>query len=267
MTKLFNSIYTKALHIYLSLQKHREIDLSKLDLIKNADSAKLSDSNFLQYNVLPLMGINNERPKMFPKDLTGFGLFYCQYPIQFAKYLVLLSKLRIDTYMEIGVRHGGTFVITTEYLKKFNSKVKTYAIDIGYSPTLAKHYNSENSKFIKINSLTSEFRKFLNEISQIDFVLIDADHSEQGCRYDYNSVHNNASIIALHDISNDNCPGVNKIWNEIKEHQTKYVCFEFIEQYEEIKKRENKNYLGLGVAVKKDYLLKKQINLQSLYRD
>ncbi|HPN37552.1 MAG TPA: hypothetical protein PL041_04055 [Melioribacteraceae bacterium] len=263
MINIFNSFYTKALHFYLSLQKHRDIDLTKLDLIKNATVNQLSDCNFLQYKILPHLGINNERPRMFPKELIGFGLFYCQYPIQFAKYLTLLSKLNIDSYMEIGVRHGGTFGITTEFLKKFNPDVKTYAVDIGYSPTLHKYYNTGNSKFIQINSLSTKFRKYVKEVSPIDFVLIDADHTEEGCRYDYYSVKDFANIVALHDISNDNCVGVKKVWNEIKMNEEQYICFEFTEQYEEIVRKEKKTFLGLGVAIKRDYLIFKQIDLSS----
>ncbi len=263
MINLLNYLYNKVLHFYLSKQKHREIDLTKLDLINSANIENLSDFNYLQYNILPKMGINNERPKMFPKELTGFGLFYCQYPIQFSKYLVLLSRLQINSYMEIGVRHGGTFAITTEYLRKFNPSVKTYAIDIGFSPSLAKHYNEGNSHFIQINSLSNKFRKLFEKLSPIDFVLIDADHTEEGCRYDYNSVKTFANIISLHDISNDNCPGVKKVWLEIKK-DSSYICFEFIEQYEDIKQKENKNFLGLGVAVKKTYILSKGIKIDTL---
>ncbi len=249
---MFRFLYNKALAFYLSKQKHKEIDLSLLDLIKNATVNELTDINTLQNKILPKMGINNERPQMFPKELTGFGLYYCQYPIQFAKYLILLSTLKINSYLEIGVRHGGTFAITTEYLRKFNPNVKTYAVDIGYSPSLAKNYNNNNSKFIQINSLSNNFRSFVKQLGLIDLVLIDADHTEAGCRYDYFSVKDYANIIALHDVANENCPGVIKVWQEIKD-SNNYIIHEFIDQYPEITKSQNKNFLGIGVAVKKDY--------------
>lgn len=250
---MFKFIFNKALAFYLSLQKHKEIDLSLLDLIKNASVSELTDINTLQNKILPKMGINNERPQMFPKELTGFGLYYCQYPIQFAKYLILLSTLNIKSYLEIGVRHGGTFAITTEYLRKFNPNVKTYAVDIGYSPSLAKYYNTNNSTFIKINSLTYKFRNYVKQLGILDLVLIDADHTEEGCRYDYLSVKDFANIIALHDITNENCPGVIKVWQEIK-NSNNYIIHEFIDQYPEILKSQNKNFLGIGVAIKKEYL-------------
>ncbi len=263
MKMFLNVLYNKLLSFYLSKQKHKDIDLYKLDFITKENIENLRNVNYLQYNILPKLGINNERPKMFPKELTGFGLFYCQYPIQFAKYLVLLSKLQINSYMEIGVRHGGTFVITTEYLKKFNPNVKTYAVDIGYSPSLAKHYNNGNAKFIQINSLSNKFRELVANLSPLDLVLIDADHSEEGCRYDYYSVKDHANIISLHDICNDNCLGVSKVWSEIKQNEN-YICFEFTEQYDEIIQKENKTFLGLGVAIKKNYLKRKNIEINLL---
>jgi hypothetical protein len=33
---------------------------------------------------------------------------------------VELASHRVENYLEIGVRHGGTFVITVEYLSRFH---------------------------------------------------------------------------------------------------------------------------------------------------
>jgi len=53
-------------------------------------------------------------------QFCGRGLHYWQYPNQFSKYLVRLSQFKVESYLEIGVRHGGTFVITVEYLSRFH---------------------------------------------------------------------------------------------------------------------------------------------------
>ncbi|MFH0734924.1 MAG: class I SAM-dependent methyltransferase [bacterium] len=238
----------------------KEIDLSLLDLIKNAKTDDLKNEKYLEENLLPKLGLNNERPKMFPKELIGFGLFHCQYPIQFGKYLALLSKLKIDSYMEIGVRHGGTFVITNEYLKRFGNLQLSLAVDIGYSPSLVKYCEANtNAKFVQINSQSKKFRQYLQNYDSIDLVLVDADHTELGCRYDYESVKELANIVVLHDISNDNCLGVKNVWESIKQESNKYICYEFIGQYQHILKKENKEYLGIGVAVKRDYIKKMNI--------
>ncbi len=238
----------------------KEIDLSLLDLIKNAQISDLKDEKYLEENLLPKLGLNNERPKMFPAELTGFGLFFCQYPIQFGKYLTLLSKLKINSYMEIGVRHGGTFVITNEYLNKVGKLKFSVAVDIGYSPSLVKYcsYNP-NAKFVQINSQSKKFRNYLKNFESIDLVLVDADHTEAGCLYDYDSIKDIANVIVLHDISNDNCLGVKNVWESIKKESNKFVCFEFVNQYEQILKKENKQYLGIGVAVKREYIKSKNI--------
>lgn len=254
-------IYNYFLHLYLSKQKMKEIDVSLIELIKNAELENLLNVEYLETQILPRLGLNNERPKMFPKELTGFGLFHCQYPIQFGGYLVLLSKLKINSYMEIGVRHGGTFIITNEYLKRFNNKLVSTAVDIGYSPSLVKYCDNKNSKFVQMNSQSNKFREYIKTVGNVDLVLVDADHTEEGCRFDYETVKDNANIIVLHDISNDNCLGVKSVWNDIKAQGDLYKCFEFINQYPEIYNRENKEYLGIGVAVKKSFLKANNIEL------
>ncbi len=258
---IVKSIYNYFLHLYLSKQKMKEIDISLVELIRNEQLESLQSVEYLETQLLPRLGLNNERPKMFPKELTGFGLYHCQYPIQFGGYLVLLSKLKINSYMEIGVRHGGTFIITNEYIKRFNSNLVSTAVDIGYSPSLIKYCDNKNSKFVQMNSQSNKFREYIKSLGKIDLVLVDADHTEDGCKYDYESVKDYSNIIVLHDISNDNCLGVKHVWDEIKLQTDLYNCYEFVNQYSEIQNRDNKKYLGIGVAVKKSYLSKNGLNI------
>jgi precorrin-6B methylase 2 len=53
-----------------------------------------------------------------------------QYPNQFSKYLAELAAHPVDRYLEIGVRHGGTFVITVEYLSRFHPVREAIAVDL-----------------------------------------------------------------------------------------------------------------------------------------
>src|SRR5438045_9414320 len=82
-------------------EKMKAIDLSYIDLLKEKDKNFLTDAFLLETNLLPRLGLNNERLEEFPEELyncSGHGLLYWQYPNQFSKYLVELSKYRIESY-------------------------------------------------------------------------------------------------------------------------------------------------------------------------
>ena len=113
------------------------MDLSRIDLIKNSNLEDLKNNNYLE-NLIIKLGFNNEILREQPKivrDNSG-GLLIWQYPNQFSKYLCLLNKQKIQSYIEIGCRWGGTFVLTNEYLKLFNDMKKSVAVDIIDSPVL-----------------------------------------------------------------------------------------------------------------------------------
>jgi cephalosporin hydroxylase len=53
----------------------------------------------------------------------------------------------------------------------------------------------------------------------IDFLFIDGDHSEEGVKSDYRIWRprvRSGGWIGLHDINNDSCPGVRKLWESIQ---------------------------------------------------
>jgi hypothetical protein len=98
------------------------IDLTKIDLIREQSLELLSDPDEVKSLILEL-GLTDDSAEEFPVSIKancGRGLHIMQYPIQFNRYLIDLSKLKINSYLEVGVRHGGTFVTTVEYLNKFH---------------------------------------------------------------------------------------------------------------------------------------------------
>ena len=188
----------------------------------------------------------------------GKGLLSWQYPIQFGKYLIQLSKFKINSYLEIGTRYGGTFVITVEYLNKFHPLKEAIGVDINYYPSLIL-YKKRNPriKFIKMDSQSTHFKQFIETHEQFDLVLIDGSHEESACRNDYESVKEKAKIIVFHDIIDNGLFGVSKVWNEIKRTQADiYTFYEFIDQYESIVEKTGQEYLGIGMAVKKEHIQK-----------
>jgi|GEM_PF-357514 len=271
--------YTKYLNIYrrISYDTAKQNDLSKelefigllpentkneltsigleeyLGKIRNADLEQLQNPEWLENNLLIEPGLNGENLKEFPEYLhsyCGHGLKSCQYPKQFSKYLVWLSRQRIKSYLELGCLHGGTFIITVEYLERFGELDIAVGIDPFYSELMQNYAVSKNNvEYLKLPSWNSAVHDLLNDI-KFDLVFIDADHSEEGVNYDYNLVRNNAKFIAFHNIVGVNCPSVVKLWQLLKIQY--FYNFEFVNQYDSLADQAC-NYLGIGVIDTKYY--------------
>lgn len=224
-----------------------EIDLQRIALLRDAPLQDLSDHEKLGSLLLKL-GLNDEGMQEFPAflhEFCGHGLRLWQYPNQYSKYLVQISKLNIRSYLEIGIRHGGSFVITTEYLRRFAPLNASVGVDIIPCPSMSE-YNTLNpgAHFHAINTQSDEFAQLLNNYGSFDLVFIDSHHEEIQCRREVAFLEQYANIVALHDISNVACPGVAKVWEELKS-RIDLVCFEYVDQY-----LEDGPYMGIGLAIK-----------------
>ncbi|MBI3257986.1 MAG: class I SAM-dependent methyltransferase [Ignavibacteriae bacterium] len=245
--------------IELKKEKVKLGDLSKIELIRNKNVQYLSNPKLLETELLLELGLNNELLVEFPEELYGYcgkGLLHWQYPKQFSKYLAQISTFNIETYLEIGVRHGGTFVITVEYLEKFHHIKKAIGVDLGTCPTIIEYKKINHVvDFIQQDSQTKEFKNLINNSSTFDLVLIDGAHEENMCKNDFETVKGKANIAVFHDITSDACPGVGNVWNYVKNtYPDEYQFFEFTEQYDSVRKRTSNVYLGIGMAVKNDFL-------------
>jgi len=228
------------------------MDLSRIKFIKESSLDDLKNEDYLEKLIIKL-GFNTEilieQPQIV-KD-NGGGLLIWQYPNQFSKYLCLLKEQKIQSYIEIGCRWGGTFVLTNEYLKMFNDVSKSVAIDIIDSPVSHYCISNNETQFIKINSQSSEFKNYIND-NYFDLIFIDGDHTYDGVKNDYEISKNSGKIFVFHDIINDSCPGVVQFWNELKNNENDtYNFFEFTEQYDDVWNYIHRRFLGIGVAIKK----------------
>jgi cephalosporin hydroxylase len=225
------------------------IDLTKIELIREQSLEFLADAERLKSLILEL-GLTDDSAEEFPESIypyCGHGLYIMQYPIQFNQYLLDLSRLKIRSYLEVGVRHGGTFITTVEYLNRFYPLDFAVGIDIMPCPSIVEYQKiNPQADFVKINTQTNQFSDFLSKYERFDLVLIDANHEENECRNEFTAVKNKANIIVFHDIDNIDFPGVKKVWNEVKA-SGKYNCCEYTEQYAKIGP-----YMGIGMAIDHD---------------
>jgi cephalosporin hydroxylase len=226
------------------------MDLERIKFIRESNIEDLKDKKYLEDLIIRL-GFNNEnlfeQPKIVQENCGG--LLIWQYPNQFSSYLCFLKEQKINSYIEIGCRWGGTFILTNEYLKKFNNITKSVAIDIIDSPVLNYCITNNETQFIKLNSRSTEFKNYMNN-NHFDIIFIDGDHEYDGVKNDYEVTKNSGNIFVFHDIINAECPGVVKFWNELKKGD-EYNFFEFTEQYDDVWDRMKQKYLGIGVAIKK----------------
>jgi cephalosporin hydroxylase len=222
------------------------IELSRVALIHSASQADLSDPTKLESLLLEL-GLNDEALHEFPERLRpycGKGLRIWQYPSQFGAYLRKLSTLQVRSYLGIGIRHGGSFVATVEILGKFTRLEHALAVDIIPCPSLVE-YQQLNPRIdvAWINTQSSMFEELVSGLGRIDLVFIDSHHEESQCRREFQSVKAAAAMVAFHDIANRDCPGVGKVWAEIKA-SGEYDCHEFTQQYQD-----DASYMGIGLAI------------------
>ncbi len=206
-----------------------EIDIKKIEL----ENLEL---------LLPSFGMNGENVSELPRELSEYfnkGIRFWQYPNQFAPYLKQLSNYKINSYLEIGCRWGGTFILTNEFLNKINGDFKSYACDLIPSSEIINEYKKyRDFTYFQINSNLLN-RNLISH--DIDLILIDGDHSYSGLSRDFEIAKQfNPKYIAFHDTDSVACEGVVKFWNEIKKN---YKHYEYIKQYDSVVG----NFLGIGL--------------------
>lgn len=231
----------------------KPIDLSRLELIRQASLEELSDPSYIEHELMPRLGLNDETGHFPPvlKPYIGKGLLCWQYPNQFSKYLVHLSGQGIQSYLEIGVRHGGCFVVTIEYLSRFNPIREAVGVDLGSSSTLQEYAASRPGvTVIQSSSHDESFKDFVRGHEPFDLVMIDGDHGYEGCMEDFEAVRGRGRVLVFHDIVSEPTPGVVEVWQEVREREAGVFDFyEFVDQYPDFSQRRGgATFLGLGVA-------------------
>jgi hypothetical protein len=209
---------------------------------------------FMEKFITEKAGLNNEMLHEQPPELNqyfGTGLYLWQNPKQFSKYIVWLMKNAItcSSYLEIGCRWGGTFIVVCEALHRASKNFRqAIAADIiERTPFIERYIEIAESNGLEINyfqgsSQSEEFIKLIKE-KKPDISFIDGDHRLLGALKDHMLVRNSSNIIIHHDVYSDACPETTFLWDTLKKLETSKRNIEFIDQYLSVKGK----FLGIGI--------------------
>jgi cephalosporin hydroxylase len=190
-----------------------------LSLLRNATIEQLRDVDWLAAAIAEL-GIEEptRRPaRGYPVEAIGRGLRIWQTPIQFAPYLIALSEVGVRSYVELGVHTGGSMIATVEYLARFGNVAEVLAVDMELQPSVCAYAASQacdELTLLDARTDSPDVEAWLDE-HRPDLVFIDADHSERGCRRDWEVACRYARFVAFHDVVEWSCPGVGQVWRSI----------------------------------------------------
>jgi predicted O-methyltransferase YrrM len=178
----------------------------------------------------------SQDPSNFFGDFKG-NLTLQQIPQEYVNLLEFFRSRDISSYLELGVGNGGSFFTNSLFIgEKCN---KFHAVDnIAYANTHIKQTEAKIMTKIKLlsnlfpeknieffNSSTDDF--FTVNKEKYDCIFIDADHSYEGVKKDYeNSIKalNKNGVLVFHDIGNTDT-GVAQLWKEVKHKASKYSEF------------------------------------------
>jgi len=259
----------KALRRYRNYRKEQKVNmywasLSKTEIQTAVDGAialidgltdeQIRDAEFLERDLIPRLGLNNEMLQEQPAHLAehyGKGLHIWQYPKQFGPFLAWIAGhgASVQKYLEIGVRWGGTFIAVSEFLRRVSPGFKTsIAVDpIEPSPLMQRYLELGRAEYRQCFSTEAQFRSLIDS-ERPDFVFIDGDHTLKGVMHDFDVCRSGAHLIAFHDVMSDGCVDTTFFWSFLKRNATGFDHLEFTDQYDSVAG----NFMGLGVLMRAD---------------
>jgi len=236
-----------------------------ISAIDSLDRTQCMDAGFLEEQFIPSLGLNDEYPHEQPQELSasfGKGLHIWQYPNQLAGYLVWLAKNAqgITSYMEIGCRWGGMFILISEWIRKNGGQLRAVtAIDpIKPTPFIETYFKllsgqpdsgktAIQATYLQDFSTSPAIAAAVDRIRP-DFVFIDGDHQLRGALSDHMMARKYAQIIVHHDVCSNSCPETTLLWESLKQLEAHDFEFaEFVDQYPSVQG----NFLGIGAMKRK----------------
>lgn len=196
--------------------------------VYNYDEAQLV--NWLRFEA------GSSNPDYFHARKTG-GMKLQQVPEEYALLLLLLKQSKIENYLSLGVGNGGSFAMECFFMQEtLNHAIEVDNLAYG---ELIKQNEPEILSFIEnvrphvseychlqlIKDTTDGYFVGSPELMKFDAIFIDADHSYEGAKRDYNNALNHINkggLIIFHDINSAACPGIKMLWSEVKQGRTNW---------------------------------------------
>jgi hypothetical protein len=224
--------------------------MDKIEKLKKffANSKKKSIKDY-QKAICEFGLVNDSSPDLYGQERKFMcedrgDLAIYQTPVQFAQLLKFLEPIEINSYLEIGVFKGGTFLFMKYFLQNKNPDVELACID----PTDYVHELAKDEVLPHLQKTTSEGSVF----DHFDLVFMDGEHNEEWIHKDYINIGQFAKICVVHDIIEPSCPAVIKYWDNLVR-ETKSGGGKF------------KNYAQFTETVSDDYIAHHGIGI--LYND
>jgi len=196
------------------------------DALSTLTDEQLGDADFLTQFIMTNIGIsiNRRRIKIENPDILNCWMGFCckQYPSELGQFLAFLHKHpHIKSYMEIGVERAGTFMLIDGFLRHQN---KEYAESLGIDVHPVKERNGRfaeyHNKYPSCNFKQENFQIFSFPV-HFDLCFIDATHTYECVKQDFEKAIQHVNMIAMHDIFFNK--GINRFWNELQEqYDSKY---------------------------------------------
>jgi hypothetical protein len=247
---------------FIKLEITKGSVLKNIDRIRTLSVLQCRDVDFLEHALIPELGLSEES-WAFPPEvaaLSGKGLHLLQLPCQVAPFLAWLTDNArgIESYLEIGVRWGGMFILISEWLRRFSPEFRrAVALDPAEVSPLIREYtdfirrtdgdDGLEVRYLKEYSTSANAKDMILNLRP-DFVFIDGDHRYESVSHDYELVRGQANILMFHDICASTWPGVGRLWREVvRQNSSAHAVIEFTKQYKSGDGRD----MGIGV-IRKD---------------
>ncbi|OKO82321.1 hypothetical protein [Bradyrhizobium sp. NAS96.2] len=226
-----------------------------IDTIAALTPAQRVDVDFLEREFIPALGLNDELLHEQPPELApsfGKGLHLWQYPNQLAPYLAWLARnaAGITSYMEIGCRWGGMFILVAEWLRTSGADLqegdctrsdRADAVHRDLFRTAAGAGAHRADLHAGVFNLAAGRRACRPAEARLRFHR----RRSQPARCDAGSPAGarHARIIVHHDIHSQACPDTTWLWKALREFEApSFDAFEFTSQYASV----NGSFLGIG---------------------